>query len=38
MRKTDITALQKWSKIPKDMQRKILDNVFLLKLPCDHCS
>jgi hypothetical protein len=32
MSKTDFSALQKWNKIPKDMQRKILDNVF-----CSNC-
>jgi len=32
MSKADFSALQKWSKIPKDIQRKILDNVF-----CSNC-
>ena len=32
MSKTDFSALQKWNKISKDMQRKILDNVF-----CSNC-
>ena len=32
MSKTDFLALQKWNKIPKNMQRKILDNVF-----CSNC-
>ncbi len=32
MRKTDFSALQKWSKIPKDIQKKIIDNVF-----CSNC-
>ena len=32
MSKTDFSALQKWNNIPKDMQRKILDNVF-----CSDC-
>lgn len=29
---TDIKALQKWSKIPKDIQEKLIDNVF-----CTNC-
>ena len=30
--KSDLTALQKWDQIPKDIQKRILDNVF-----CSNC-
>lgn len=29
----DINAAKKWNKVPKDIQRKIIENVF-----CDKCS
>lgn len=33
MSTTDFTALQKWSKIPKDVQKRIIDNIY-----CSNCS
>jgi hypothetical protein len=32
MSKTDFAALLKWNKMPKDIQKRILDNVF-----CSNC-